>query len=272
MPHLRRSLLGRAAAGTTLLSLLVAGSASAHVVVPVGTYSLAIGWAHEPVYVGSQNAVQVIIKDAAGKPVADVAADALSVVVSTGGKQSAALALVPMYDTDTGLGIAGDYEAPIMPTAPGDYTFHVTGAIHGTKVDQTETSSDSTFNSAVEATSIQFPVTLPSVGEVVTRLDRIDARIAAQPSPAPAVDISGIQSAVSNAGQTAGGAQATAVAAQAAAADAKSAAASATAAASAARDAATQALALGVVIGVIAAVIAIAALWVAFRGRRSSAG
>ena len=29
---------------------------------------------------------------------------------------------------------AGDYETPLAPTAPGDYTFHLTGSIHGQAV------------------------------------------------------------------------------------------------------------------------------------------
>jgi opacity protein-like surface antigen len=214
-----------------VLAIGLAGVAGAHVVVKAGTYSLAIGWAHEPTYVGEQNAVQVIVTTAAGRPVDDLKAGDLAVVVSTGGQQSTSLQLVPMYDADTGLGIHGDYEAALMPTAPGDYTFHVTGSVHGTTVDETETSSDSTFNSATDATGIQFPAKLPTMAEVTTRLDRVDARIAALPSPGPAAD--------------------------AAVADAKS--------------AASQALLAGVAVGGAGVVLAIAALWLGLRGRRASA-
>jgi cobalamin biosynthesis Mg chelatase CobN len=162
-----------------------------------------------------------------------------------------------MYDADTGLGIHGDYEASLMPTAPGDYTFHVTGSVHGTKVDETETSSDSTFNSAVDATGIQFPAKLPTMAEVTTRLDRVDARIAALPSPAPAADLTGVQGTASSAQSAATTAQTTATAAQAAASDAKS--------------AASQALLLGVAVGAAGVILAIAALWLGLRGRRTTA-
>ena len=103
--------------------------------------------------------------------------------MSIGGQQSQSLDLTNKFDADTGLGIPGDYEAPLIPTAPGDYTFHLTGTIHGQAVDETATSSDSTFNSAVEATDIQFPNKLPSLTEVTTSLDRINARLSASPSP-----------------------------------------------------------------------------------------
>jgi hypothetical protein len=182
-----------------VLAIGLAGVAGAHVVVKAGTYSLAIGWAHEPTYVGEQNAVQVIVTTAAGKPVDDLKAGDLAVVVSTGGQQSTSLQLVPMYDADTGLGIHGDYEAALMPTAPGDYTFHVTGSVHGTTVDETETSSDSTFNSATDATGVQFPAKLPTMAEVTTHLDRVDARIAALASPAADAAASDAKSAASQA-------------------------------------------------------------------------
>jgi hypothetical protein len=160
-----------------LLVLAIAQPVLGHIVVDVGTYHLAIGWAHEPTYVGEQNAVEVFVSDADSKPVADLTPDDLKVVVSTGGQQSDALALSPSFDEDTGLGTPGDYLAPIIPTAPGDYTFHVTGSVHGTAVDETASSSDSTFDSAVAPTVIQFPAKLPTLGDVATRIDREDARV-----------------------------------------------------------------------------------------------
>ncbi len=167
---------GAAVALAALLSLGVVSLVAAHVVKQVGPYTVAIGWVKEPTYVGEQNAVQVVIHDASGNPVADLTPDDLQVVVSTAGKDSDPMSLLPTYDEDTGLGIQGDYEAPIIPTALGDYTFHVTGKIHDTAIDETVTSSESTFDSVVEPAGIQFPDQLPATGDVVTRLDRVDSR------------------------------------------------------------------------------------------------
>ena len=153
---------------------------AAHIVKQVGPYSVAIGWVHEPTYVGQLNAVQVVIKDAKGNPVSDLSANALKVVVSTAGQQSDPMSLAPTFDEDTGLGIPGDYEAPMIPTAPGDYTFHVTGSIHATKIDETATSSDTTFDSVVDPSAVQFPSKLPAIGDIATRLERVDARVQAQ--------------------------------------------------------------------------------------------
>jgi len=161
------------------LALAFSAPASAHVVKQVGPYSVAIGWVQEPTYVGAKNAVQVVIKDKAGNPVSDLSADDLKVVVSTGNQQSDPMSLAPTFDEDTGLGIPGDYEAPIIPTTPGEYTFHVTGKIHDQSIDETVTSSDSTFDAVVDPAPIQFPSKLPALSAVTTRLDRIDARVAA---------------------------------------------------------------------------------------------
>jgi len=61
---------------------------AAHIVKQVGPYSVAIGWVHEPTYVGQLNAVQVVIKDARGNPVSDLSADALKVVAKTAARRS----------------------------------------------------------------------------------------------------------------------------------------------------------------------------------------
>ena len=191
MQFVRFRRFGVALSAAAVALLLISGVADAHVVKTFGTYSVALGWVHEPTYVGEQNAVQVVVKDAAGKPITDLNDGDLKVTVSVGSQTSDPLPLLNKYDPDTGLGVPGDYEAPLIPTAPGDYTFHLTGTIHSTAVDETAVSSDSTFNSAVGATGIQFPNQLPAVTDIVTRLDRIDARLAS-PVPAASTDNSAL--------------------------------------------------------------------------------
>ncbi len=175
--HTRRARL--AGVSALLATLLVSGTAQAHVLKDFGSYSVALGWVVEPTHLGEVNAVQVVVKDHAGKPITDLANGDLKVVVSAGGQQSGALPLLNRFDPDTGLGVPGDYEASIIPTVAGDYTFHLTGSIHGTPVDETATSSDSTFNSVVGSTDIEFPAKLPALSDVSTRLDRLDGRLSA---------------------------------------------------------------------------------------------
>ena len=248
MPHrlrFRSAASLTAVATASLLAMLVVGTAEAHVVKSFGSYSVALGWAHEPTYVGAANAVQVIVKDAKGAPVTDIPDGDLTVVVSVSGQSSSALSLDNAFDSDTGLGIPGDYEASITPTVPGDYTFHLTGAIHGTTVDETATSSDATFNSVVDSSTVDFPTKLPTISDIVTRLDRIDARTSA----APAASVAPGQDAV------------------AAAQSAQSAADAASAAAAAAQSDASTALQVGVLVGAIGIVLGAVALFLAVRRR-----
>jgi hypothetical protein len=238
--------LGIAFLASAFAVLLVAGVADAHIIKTFGKYTVALGWVHEPTYVGEQNAVQVVIKDAAGKAVTDLNDGDLKVTVSVGGKTSDPLDLLNTFDPDTGLGVPGDYEAPIIPTALGDYTFHLSGTIDGTAVDETAASSDSTFNSVVDATGIQFPNQLPALTDVITRLDRIDARLALSPAPS--------SGAVAAAGPSTEPIFNAVDAASAAAASAQS--------------AANEALLVGALVGAAGVVIGLAALAIAMRGRR----
>jgi hypothetical protein len=171
-----------------ILAFATAGVASAHTVKQVGSYTLEIGWQHEPTYVGEANGVQVIVTDADDKGVTDLAEDDLKVVVSTGSQQSGELTFAPGFDLAEGDGTFGEYNAPIMPTEPGDYTFHITGSIHGQAVDVMVTSGEETFDTVKGTTEIQFPTKLPTVTEIVTRLDRIDSRLSTADAAQQAAD------------------------------------------------------------------------------------
>lgn len=177
----RAALPRRAAAllGGAILALVAVLPASAHAVKQVGAYKLAIGWAVEPSYVGFDNAVEVIASDASGKPVGDLKPGDLKVQVSIGSEKSDSKDLAPTFDPDTGLGTPGDYQVPLIPTVVGAYTFHVTGSVHGTPVDQTVTASDQTFAVVTEPSDDQFPAKVPSSAALSTKLDATASRLAA---------------------------------------------------------------------------------------------
>jgi hypothetical protein len=221
-----------------ILAIALAGIAGAHVVQQFGPYSLATGWLHEPAYVGVDNAVQVIVKDAAGKSVDDVAASDFTVTVSTGGQTTAALPLNASFDPDTGLGVPGEYTAHLIPTAPGDYTFHLVGTIHGTKVDQSFTSSETTFDAVKGQADAQFPVKVPSGTEVSALVDRLGTRVQSA------------QTAADGASATAG---------------------AASAAASTASDAANKAFTVGAVVGGAGILFGLVGIALALRARRKVA-
>ena len=130
-----------------------------------GKYNLALGWSHEPAYTGLLNQVEIFISEvdpnaptpapgaaddeAGGTPVAG-ADETLKLEVGYGGKTKV-LKLSEDYETK------GHYLADIIPTQPGDYTFHLTGKIGDTDVDETFNSADGKFSSVEPITDIQFP-------------------------------------------------------------------------------------------------------------------
>lgn len=145
-------------------------AALAHEHRTVGPVVMTVGWANEPTYVGFQNAVQLLLKDTAKKPIAG-AGDTLKVEVVFGSQKTAAL---PLQESDEQ---PGEYLAPIIPTRPGNYTFHFTGTVAGHPIDQSFTSSDTTFDPAVEATGIEFPAKDPSAAELAGLVDRLGPRV-----------------------------------------------------------------------------------------------
>jgi len=166
----------------------------AHTGHEVGAYVLEIGWLHEPAFVGQPNAVQVTVTTHAdGKPVLDLGAEDLAVVVSTAGADSPSLSFEPAFDAEELEGSLGEYDAALVPTAPGDYTFHITGTVHGTAVDLTVASGDETFDQVVSSSDLEFPAKMPTLTEVGTRLDRIDARIEALQSADPGANGDALQ-------------------------------------------------------------------------------
>lgn len=74
-------------------------------------------------------------------------------------------------------GEPGDYRATFMPTRPGTYTFHFTGAIDGTEIEESFTSGPDTFNDVDDPAEISFPVQDPSTAELSERIERDTARM-----------------------------------------------------------------------------------------------
>ena len=188
-----RRLAGSAALVVVLAALVVlipAGAAFAHEDREIGPYEAAVGFGSEPAYAGSENSVQMLIFDAkSGDPVVDLG-PTLNVQVEYGDEQMEQMTMEPNFEVGE-FGVPGDYRAFFIPTRPGDYSFHFTGEINGTEVDETFTSSESTFSSVDDPASVEFPVQDPTNGELgdaITRLQpRVDAAAAGQKKTAAQV-------------------------------------------------------------------------------------
>jgi hypothetical protein len=163
---------------STLAGLLVpvlAGPAAAHEEKVVGRYHFVVGFGDEPAYAGEKNSVQLILADAKDKPVTDLG-NTLKVEVTTGTAEPLQLAMEPFFEVGE-FGTPGDYRAFFIPTAPGSYSFHFTGAIKGQKVDQTFKSGPQSFSDIEDPAQVQYPVKQPTGGQLATRADREAARV-----------------------------------------------------------------------------------------------
>jgi hypothetical protein len=145
------------------LLLLTGTPVAAHESRQVGTYTLEVGLLDEPVYVGQRSGLDLIVTRA-GNPVvgldrtlrADVSYETFTM----------ALTIEPK-----GAGEAG-YAATFIPTAAGEYTFHLTGTIEGTPVDQSFSSGPTTFDEVRETASGEFPGALPTLAELAAQSKR----------------------------------------------------------------------------------------------------
>jgi hypothetical protein len=160
----------------TFFGVVTAGTALAHDVHTFGKMTVALGWLHEPAYVGFDNAVQVLVKDAKGNPITDISDADLTVDVSIGTATKSGIKLIPTADPDTGLGTPGEFEAHFIPTAVGKYTFHLKGTVTGQAIDETVTSGDKTFNEVTDAQVVEFPNVIPAAADLNAKLDQVTQR------------------------------------------------------------------------------------------------
>jgi hypothetical protein len=160
------------AAVAVLLVVPLAGPVSAHGEHKVDRFTVEVGFGTEPAYAGVINSVQLIISNN-GKPVTD--AKGLKVAVTTGDAEPRQMPLEPYFGDD--FGTPGDYRAFFIPTAPGAYTFEVTGTLGGKKVDQSYTSGKDGFDEVTDPAEVQYPVQQPSGSQLTNRLDRETTRL-----------------------------------------------------------------------------------------------
>ncbi len=171
LQHIRRTLA--AAALATGFVVLLAPAASAHEGRKLGDLEMEVGFGTEPAYVGQPNSVQLLLVHD-GKPVVDLG-DTLDVEVTFGDAEPLQLTLEPFFEEGE-FGTLGDYRAWFIPTTAGQYTFHFSGTIDGEEVDETFSSGPDTFSDVVSTDDIEYPVNVPTNGELAERMDRESAR------------------------------------------------------------------------------------------------
>lgn len=132
------------------LLLPFAGLVQAHGKTSVGDYAIEIGFHNEPAYVNEPNSLDLFVTNSkTGKAVNGLESTLKAEIIFGASKKSVTLS--PMDDVD------GGYTAPVIPTAVGDYTWHIYGTIENTPADISMTSSPDTFVSVTDKTDDLFP-------------------------------------------------------------------------------------------------------------------
>ena len=166
--------LAMACALAAVTLIVGAPAAFAHAQRQAGPVHMEIGFGTEPAYVGQPNSVQIILTER-GKPVVNLG-DALKVQVSFGGQQQD-IPLEANFEVG-GDGTPGDYRAWFIPSQPGSYTFHFTGTVHGTKIDESLTSGPKTFDEVQDPAEAAFPpVNTPTTQELADRIQQDATRL-----------------------------------------------------------------------------------------------
>jgi hypothetical protein len=131
----------------------VAPAVLAHEQRNVGDYTFTVGLIDEPVYVGQKSGLEFEVRKG-DQPVEGLEKTLTAQAIY--GSDQIDLPLTARF------GQPGWYESVFFPTAAGPYTFHISGTVESTQVDERFTSSQTGFSEVKDAASGQFPVQLPS--------------------------------------------------------------------------------------------------------------
>lgn len=153
-----------------LALILAVAPAAAHEGREVGEYVIVFGWRVEPAFAGQVNGPELRVEHHdTGEP-AEGLEETLQLTVSFG-DQTKTLVVYPVW------GEPGHYTADLLPTRPGDYSFHLTGTIGDREVDETFSSADGEFSTIEPLSDIQFPVVDDEVAALQAQIDELRAQI-----------------------------------------------------------------------------------------------
>jgi hypothetical protein len=137
----------------------ITGVGFAHGQTEVGIYELVIGFHIEPAYQGEPNGLDLFVTNSETGERVNGLEETLQVEIIYG-SSTRALEIEPQF------GQEGAYTAHLIPTAAGDYTWHIFGTIENTPVDVRMTSSPTTFGAVVAKSVAAFPAAEPNLEAV----------------------------------------------------------------------------------------------------------
>lgn len=165
--HILLAVAGMAALVIGSLSLLT-GSAGAHERRNVQSYTFVVGFLNEPALLNQPNSIDLrVSRTADASPVTGLEQTLKAEIKS--GDQAKTMDLRPRFGTP------GGYNAYFIPTKTGVYSFRFTGTLEGNQVNETFTSSPTTFSSVEEGNA--FPEALPAVQNVNEAIGGLEQRV-----------------------------------------------------------------------------------------------
>jgi len=149
---------------------IFASPAAAHERRTVGPYTFVVGWIVEPSYVGQINALDLTVTETASTKPVEGLEKTLKADITTGGTTTA-LTVASRF------GLPGKYQGQVVPTKVGDYTFHITGTVNTTTVDEKFESGPGRFGGILDIAGLQFPNKVPSNSDLASKLDDANGKL-----------------------------------------------------------------------------------------------
>ncbi len=144
---------------------IFARPAAAHERRTVGPYTFVVGWIVEPAYLGELNALDLTVTETATtKAVEGLEKTLKAELVAGGGSTIRALTVTARF------GQPGKYQGQVVPTKVGDYTFHITGTINTTAIDEKFESGPGRFGGIEDIAPLQFPDQIASSSDLAAKI------------------------------------------------------------------------------------------------------
>jgi hypothetical protein len=139
----------------------------------VGPYTFVVGWLNEPAYVNLLNSLDLTVTETSGGKAVEGLEKTLTVDLIFGSTTPQPLVIAARF------GMPGHYAGYVMPTKVGDYTFHITGTVGTTKVDEKFESGPGRFGSIESTDPLQYPQKVVSNSDLAARLDQLQTLVIA---------------------------------------------------------------------------------------------
>ena len=140
----------------------------------VGPYTFVVGWINEPSYVNLLNSLDLTVTETGGGKAVEGLDKTLKADLTFGGSSTTQpLTLAARF------GLPGKYSGYVMPTKVGDYTFHITGTVGTTNIDEKFESGPGRFGSIESTDPLQYPQKVISNSDLAARLDQLQTLVIA---------------------------------------------------------------------------------------------